>query len=75
MPYIFFNDSIINIQAIILGLKTCIFSALFVLVRATLPRLRYDQLIDLCWLNLLPVAVALIILVPAILVSFDIVPN
>jgi NADH-ubiquinone oxidoreductase chain 1 len=45
-----------------------------VLVRATLPRLRYDQLIDLCWLNLLPVAVALIILVPSILVAFDIVP-
>jgi len=43
-------------------------------MRATLPRLRYDQLIDLCWLNLLPVAVAFIILVPSILVAFDIAP-
>ena len=42
--------------------------------RATLPRVRYDQLIELCWLNLLPIAVAFIILVPSILVSFDISP-
>jgi NADH:ubiquinone oxidoreductase subunit H len=42
------NDSILNIQAIILGIKTCVFCFLFILVRATLPRLRYDQLIELC---------------------------
>jgi NADH-ubiquinone oxidoreductase chain 1 len=42
------NETIFNIQAIILGLKTCIFCFLFILVRATLPRLRYDQLIKLC---------------------------
>ena len=74
MPEIFVNGSIFNIQAIVLGLKTCIHCFLFVWVRSTLPRLRYDQLINLCWLGLLPVAVALIILVPSILVSFDIVP-
>jgi NADH-ubiquinone oxidoreductase chain 1 len=73
-PEIFINDSFLNLQSIILGLKTCIFCFLFVLSRATLPRLRYDQLIDLCWLNLLPIAVAFIILVPSILVAFDIAP-
>nr|YP_010721272.1 NADH dehydrogenase subunit 1 [Cyathus jiayuguanensis]WDS46466.1 NADH dehydrogenase subunit 1 [Cyathus jiayuguanensis] len=70
----FVNESLINLQALFLGIKTCIFCFLFVLFRATLPRLRYDQLIDLCWLNLLPVAVAFIILVPSILIAFDIAP-
>jgi NADH-ubiquinone oxidoreductase chain 1 len=73
-PEILVNGSFINLQSIILGLKTCIFCFLFVLFRATLPRLRYDQLISLCWINLLPIAVAFIILVPSILVAFDIAP-
>jgi NADH-ubiquinone oxidoreductase chain 1 len=74
MPELFVNDTFINLQSIVLGLKTCIICFMFVLVRATLPRLRYDQLISLCWLNLLPVAVAFIILIPSILVAFDIAP-
>lgn len=73
-PELIINNSIINLQSIILGLKTCIFCFLFVIFRATLPRLRYDQLISLCWVNLLPIAVAFIILVPSILVAFDIAP-
>jgi NADH-ubiquinone oxidoreductase chain 1 len=73
-PEIFINESFINLQSIILGVKTCIFIFMFVLFRATLPRLRYDQLITLCWLNLLPVAVAFIILIPCVLVGFDISP-
>ena len=74
MPELFVNDTFINLQSIILGFKTILICLLFVLFRATLPRLRYDQLISLCWLNLLPVAVAFIILVPSILIAFDIAP-
>ena len=74
MPELLLNNTFINLQSIILGLKTCVFCFMFVFVRATLPRMRYDALIELCWLNLLPVAVAFIILVPSILVSFAIAP-
>lgn len=65
-PELLVNNTFINIQSIILGLKTCIFVFAFVWIRATLPRLRYDGLIELCWLNLLPIAIALIILLPSL---------
>ena len=74
LPEIVVNETFINLQAIVLALKTCVFCFLFVWFRATLPRLRYDQLMIMCWVNLLPIAVAFIALVPGILMAFDISP-
>lgn len=73
-PELFVNETFINLQSIILGLKTCVFCFLFVLVRSTLPRLRYDRLIAFGWGKMLPMAIAFIMLVPSIIIRFDIAP-
>lgn len=57
MPELFVNNKFFNLQSIILGIKTVLICFIFVRVIATLPRLRYDQFVELCWLNLLSVVV------------------
>lgn len=51
------------------ALKTMFFVTLFVLVRATLPRYRYDQLMRLGWKVFLPISLALVICFSVILIS------
>lgn len=58
-----------------LGLKIAIFAFWFVWVRATYPRLRYDQLMQLGWKSFLPVSVGLVIIVAGLLLAFDGLPN
>lgn len=55
-----------NIQLII---KTIIIATLFVWIRATLPRIRYDNLIYLTWKRFLPFSLAAIILLSVILLT------
>ena len=58
-----------------LGLKSCIMIFTFIWVRASFPRIRYDQLMTFCWTILLPLVIAFIVLVPCILYSFEIIPS
>lgn len=55
-------------SSLIFGFKISICCLLFVWIRATLPRLRYDILIEFCWLELLPITIALVLLIPSILI-------
>lgn len=77
------NDSVFNYDYLgvtllqgltdgtILAVKTSILIFTFIWVRASFPRIRYDQLMSFCWTVLLPIVVALIILIPCIIFSFD----
>jgi NADH-ubiquinone oxidoreductase chain 1 len=57
-----------------LGIKSCIMIFVFIWVRASFPRIRFDQLMSFSWTILLPVVIALIVLVPCIIYSLDIIP-
>ena len=70
------SDSIISgvLYGISLGVKSCIMIFIFIWARASLPRIRFDQLMSFCWTILLPIVIAFVILVPCILFSSIIIP-
>ena len=59
---------------LVIGIKACMMIFTFIWVRASFPRIRFDQLMSFCWTVLLPILFAFIILIPCILYSFDIFP-
>jgi NADH-ubiquinone oxidoreductase chain 1 len=68
-----YKNSIFNslLSSLILGLKTSSMVFTFIWVRASFPRIRFDQLMTFCWTVMLPILFAYIILIPCILFEFN----
>ena len=58
----------------ILGFKIIIVVFFYIWVRASFPRLRYDQLMSLCWKELLPLIFAYILFTICLFYTFDMMP-
>lgn len=80
---VFFNvketilfDLIISISSspLNLAIKTSVLIFVFIWVRASFPRIRFDQLMSVCWTVLLPVIIAYIVLIPCFVYSIDMIP-
>jgi NADH-quinone oxidoreductase subunit H len=61
-----------NLEFLTFSLKLCFFVFLYVLIRAILPRYRYDQLMFLGWKIFLPCSIGYLLLTASIFYSFDI---
>ena len=74
-PSIFY-DLIVSISSspLNLAIKTSIFIFIFIWVRASFPRIRFDQLMSVCWTVLLPVVIAYIVLIPCIVYGAAMLP-
>lgn len=55
-----------------LGIKSSIMVFIFIWVRASFPRIRFDQLMSFCWTVLLPILFGFIILIPCLLYTFNV---
>ena len=58
-----------------LALKIAFCLFIFIWIRATFPRYRYDQLMRLGWKVFLPLSLAAVVIVSGVLVAFDMVPK
>jgi len=58
-------------ESFALGIKSALILAAFIWLRASLPRVRYDQLIKLCWSSILPLVFSLFVLVCCVLLVSD----
>ena len=62
-------------SSLMLGLKSSLLIFVFIWVRASLPRIRFDQLMSYCWTILLPIIIAFIILIPCVVYSLCLIPT
>lgn len=68
--FVSFSSSPLN-----LALKTSLLIFMFIWVRASFPRIRYDQLMTVCWTVLLPLIVAYVFTVPCLMYGLDAFPT
>jgi len=82
--YILINETNVNffnllidglVSSLMLGLKSSLLIFVFIWARASLPRIRFDQLMSYCWTILLPIIIAFIILIPCIVYSLCLIPT
>ena len=57
------------VDSIIYGIKVSIILYIFVWVRATYPRYRYDQLMAIAWKSQLPISIGIIMLIPSLIIG------
>ena len=65
-----FTDVLPILGVLWFTLKTYLFVLVFMWVRATLPRLRIDQLMSLCWKFLIPVTLTNLVVTAVLLLAF-----
>ncbi len=72
-----FNSPLLEgmVTGLIIGIKSCLMIFVFIWVRASFPRIRFDQLMSFSWTILLPIIIAFIVLIPCIVYSFEIIPS
>jgi NADH-ubiquinone oxidoreductase chain 1 len=69
------NNIVLSLLYIItLATKSCMLIFTFIWVRASYPRIRFDQLMSYCWTKLLPIIIGIISLIPCIIYNLNIIP-
>jgi NADH-ubiquinone oxidoreductase chain 1 len=58
-----------------LAFKTALLIFVFIWTRASFPRIRFDQLMSVCWTVLLPLIIAYVTLIPCIIFGLDALPT
>ena len=67
--------SYVSASPLNLALKTSFFVFAFIWARASFPRIRYDQLMSVCWTVILPLVIAYVIFYPCVLFGLDALPT
>jgi NADH-quinone oxidoreductase subunit H len=63
------------IGMLVFGVKLCLMISFFIQIRWTLPRFKYDQLMNLCWKRLLPITLIWLFIVAIGIIVFNPVVN